>query len=64
MSMTSFCDSAGVRAIVIAHSQARSKGVEMRLVVRSAQVKRLFEITNLDTLLRVYPDPASALADA
>lgn len=64
MSLTSFCDSSGVRAIAKAHGHARSKGIELRLVVRSAQVKRLFEITNLDTLVHIYPDASAALADA
>jgi anti-sigma B factor antagonist len=62
LSATGFCDSAGVRALALAARQAAAAGGEVRLVVTSAAVRRVFEIVELDRVMRVYPSLAEALA--
>ena len=42
MSPTTFCDSAGVRAVMLAYRQAVATGCELRLVIGSAGVMRIF----------------------
>ncbi len=61
MSRTTFCDCAGVRALLCAASQALRAGVEMRVVARARPVLRTFEITGLQLALRVYPTAADAV---
>jgi anti-anti-sigma factor len=42
MSTTTFCDCAGARAIVQARKRAAASGSELRVVVTTPQVRRLF----------------------
>jgi anti-sigma B factor antagonist len=63
MTATTYCDSMGFRALVMAHQQARDGNVELRLVVPpSAYVLRVMAVMSLDTVLRVYPSLDGALA--
>ena len=62
MTGTTFCDSAGVRAIMLSHRQASSQGSELRLVVSSPGVHRVFSIIGAGELVQIHPDLASALA--
>src|SRR5262245_40882234 len=62
MTATTFCDSAGIRALVLAHSQAAASGAELRLAVSSASVLRILALVGLDGLLAVYPSLPEALA--
>jgi anti-sigma B factor antagonist len=55
MSATRFCDCAGARAIVRAHRRAADSGTELRLVVTTAPVRRIFSLTGVDRLLQIYP---------
>jgi anti-sigma B factor antagonist len=55
MTGTRFCDSMGLRALVLAHKQAAAHHAELRLVITSAAVLRVMAITKLDTVLRIYP---------
>jgi anti-sigma B factor antagonist len=55
MTATRFCDSTGLRALVLAHKQAAAHHTELRLVITSAGVLRVMAITKLDTVLRIYP---------
>jgi anti-sigma B factor antagonist len=55
MTATRFCDSMGLRALVLAHKQAAAQNAELRLVITSAEVRRVVAITQLDTVLRIYP---------
>ena len=56
MTGTRFCDSTGLRALVLAHKQAAAHHTELRLVITSANVLRVLAITKLDTVLRIYPN--------
>jgi anti-sigma B factor antagonist len=63
MGGTTFCDSAGVNALVRAYKRSSASGAEMRLVVTAPGVQRVLAITGVDGLIDVYPSVAAALAD-
>ena len=63
MSGTTFCDSAGVNALVRAYKRACACGAVMRLVVTAPSVRRVLAITGVDSLVDVYPSVAAALTD-
>jgi anti-sigma B factor antagonist len=64
MAGTTFCDSAGVNALVRAHKRATADGAEIRLVVASLGVQRVLAITGVDRLIPVYPTMTAALDEA
>ena len=61
MSRTTFCDAAGIRAIIRAHIRARSLDTGLRVVLASPVVRRIFQLTRVDELVRVYPALGMAL---
>jgi anti-sigma B factor antagonist len=67
MSATTFCDSAGVQAIIDAYNQvaARNKdaatGTQLRLV--ASAVRRIITLVGIDQLIPVYSSVEAALAD-
>jgi len=63
MADTTFCDSAGVNALVRAHKRATANGAEIRLVVASLGVHRVLAITGVDRLIPVYPSMTASLAE-
>ena len=63
MGETTFCDSAGVNALVRAHKRATANGAEIRLVVASLGVQRVLAITGVDRLIPVYPSMTASLAE-
>ena len=62
MSRTEFCDTAGLHALVVAHKQAADDGREVRLVVTSATVLRIFAITGFDQVISSFSRLDQALA--
>jgi anti-sigma B factor antagonist len=60
MSETTFCDSAGVHAIITAQQQFATSGTQLRLVATA--VLRILTVTGIDELIPVYPTLAAALA--
>ena len=62
MSKTSFCDSAGVSALVRTFRQASADAIAMRLAVGTAAVRRVLSITGVDRLIDTYPSVAASLA--
>jgi anti-sigma B factor antagonist len=62
MSKTTFCDSAGVSALVRASRRAAASSSELRLVVSTPAVQRVLSITGVDRLLDVFPSVAASLA--
>jgi anti-sigma B factor antagonist len=63
MSQTVFCDSAGMGALVQAHNRAKADGGEVRLVITSASVLRIFALVGADQLLPIFTSLPDALAD-
>jgi anti-anti-sigma factor len=64
MSLTTFCDSAGARQLLLAHKRVAAGGGELRLVTSAASLRLIFEITGLDRLLPVFATLDAALAAA
>lgn len=64
MSATTFCDSAGLNALVRAFKRATASGSGMRVVVSARAVQRVLAITGVDHLIDIYPTVAAAMAAA
>jgi anti-sigma B factor antagonist len=64
MSLTRFCDSSGLQALVAAHRRARAGDGEMLLVIPDAAVLRVFAITGMDQVIPNFASLAEALAQA
>jgi anti-sigma B factor antagonist len=62
MGGTTFCDSAGVHALVRAFKRASANSTQMRLVVAAPGVQRVLSITGVDHLIGIYPTVAASLA--
>lgn len=62
LSKTTFCDSAGVSALVRTFRRASASAAGMRLVVGTPAVQRVLSITGVDRLLDVFPSVAASLA--
>jgi anti-anti-sigma factor len=60
---TSFCDCAGVSALVCAHRQAAVAGAQLRLVAPSVPVRRTIKLTAAHNVLGTYFSMDDALAD-
>jgi anti-sigma B factor antagonist len=58
---TRFCDSAGIREIIIARRLARASNVQLRLAVPPGPLTPVFSITSLDQVVPIYPTLAAAL---
>ena len=64
LSKTSFCDSAGVGALVRTFRRAAASTGTMRLVVSTPAVQRVLSITGVDRLVDTFPSVAASLAGA
>lgn len=62
LSKTTFCDSAGVSALVRTFRRATATGSVMRLVVGTSAVERVLSITGVDRLMDIFPTVAASLA--
>jgi anti-sigma B factor antagonist len=58
-----FCDSAGLRVILLANHEARQRHAVFRLVAPSEPLTRVLELAGALPLLDVFPDARSALQD-
>lgn len=55
-----FIDTTGIREVALAHRRAAADRAELRLVIPQ-RLQRLFVITGLHNVLRIYPDLSTAL---
>lgn len=62
MSTTTFCDCAGVGALIGAYLLAQERQVEFRLVLDAPAVHRILELTGAGQFLDVHPTMSSALS--
>jgi anti-sigma B factor antagonist len=62
MSKTTFCDSAGVSALVATFRQAVRCSSGLRLVVGTPAVRRVLSLTGVDRLMEMFPSVAACLA--
>src|SRR6202012_2573695 len=61
LTRTRFCDSAGVQAIARAAEQSAASGSELRIALGDSPVARVFQLTGLDQVMRVYHDVKQSL---
>lgn len=61
MSRTTFCDSAGVSALVRAFRRATENGTKFQLVATSPAVLRVLQITGVDRLIDIHSTVTEAL---
>jgi anti-sigma B factor antagonist len=54
MSRTTFCDSAGSRVLLRAHTRAGGMKTDLRLVIAGQAVRRVFEISGTDQIMHIY----------
>ena len=65
LTATSFCDSAGIRALTHIHSEAAGRGAQLRLAVApGGPVIRVLQMMALVSLLHTYPSTEAAAGDA
>jgi anti-sigma B factor antagonist len=62
LSKTSFCDSAGVSALVRVFRRAATSESAMRMVVSTPAIQRVLSITGVDRLVDTFPSVAASLA--
>ena len=62
LSKTSFCDSAGVSALVRIFRRAATRESAMRMAVSTPAVQRVLSITGVDRLVDTFPSVAASLA--
>jgi anti-sigma B factor antagonist len=62
MSETAFCDSTGLNVLVRAHKQLEAEDRELRLVIREPSLLRIFAVTGVDTMFRLFPSLDEAVA--
>jgi anti-sigma B factor antagonist len=64
MTRTQFCDSSGLHTLIAAHKRAQAEAREVRLVIASAAVLRIFALTGMDRMVPNFASLAEALAPA
>ena len=62
MTSTTFCDSAGITALVRATRRAAENGAMMRLAATAQPVLRVLSLVGIDQLVDVYPSVEAARA--
>lgn len=62
MTLTTFCDSAGITAMVRAARRATANGAIMRLAAVTPPVQRVFTLVGIDRLIDMYPSIDAAMA--
>ena len=58
---TVFIDSSGLGALVSHIAECRAKGGDVRLAATGKEVSRALEITQLDKILKIFPDVNEAI---
>ena len=58
---TSFLDSSGLGALIAGLKTARQAGGDLRIAAAGEQVQMVLELTQMNTVLRPYPDVEAAL---
>lgn len=62
MSRTRFCDSAALNVLVRTHQRAQAENGEVRLVIRAADVLRIFAVSGIDRVIPSFLSLEKALA--
>jgi anti-anti-sigma factor len=62
MTATTFCDSAGITALVRAARRASANGATMRLAANATSLLRVLSLLGVDKLIGIYPSVDAARA--
>jgi anti-sigma B factor antagonist len=62
LSATTFCDSAGARALLTAHQRAAAGNAQFWAAVPPGAVRQMLTLLALDTILLIFPSVTEALA--
>ena len=62
MAANEFCDSSGISELVMAQKRAREAMGEVRLVMRDPAVRRIFKVTGVDGIFRIFERLEDAVA--
>ena len=58
MSGVEFCDSTGMNVLLAAHRRAQEQGGDLALAAPRATVRKILQVTGLETVFTVVADPA------
>ena len=61
MSGVEFCDSTGMNVLLAAHRRAREQGGYLELARPGPAVRKILQVTGLETVFTVLEDPAAAV---
>jgi anti-sigma B factor antagonist len=62
MTLTTFCDSAGINALARAVRRAAASSAKIRVAAGAPAVLRVFTLVGIDRVIDVHPSVAAALA--
>ena len=62
MTANDFCDSSGISELVMAQKRAREANGEVRLVMSGPVVRRIFKVTGVDGIFRIFGSLEDAVA--
>jgi anti-sigma B factor antagonist len=62
LTSTVFCDSSGVRQLLLSHNYADFHDAQMRFVIPGGSVLRVLTLTGIDQFLSVYPNLDAAVS--
>lgn len=63
MSANTFCDSSGIRALVLGMQEAKVADCDLRIVMGGPSVRRIFRLTGVDQVLKIFESLDEATAD-
>jgi anti-sigma B factor antagonist len=61
MTANEFCDSSGISELVMAQKRARAAAGEVRLVMNDSVVRRIFKVTGVDGIFRIFESLETAV---
>jgi anti-sigma B factor antagonist len=62
MTGTQFCDTVGIQVLVGAHKRAVAEDGQLRLVISSPHILRIFAVTGIDRVIPLFASLEGALA--
>jgi anti-sigma B factor antagonist len=64
MSGVGFCDSTGMNVLLAAQRRAREQGGDVQLAGPRPAVRKILQVTGLDSVFIVHDDPATVVPPA
>jgi len=63
MSGVEFCDSTGMNVLLAAHRRAREQGGDLELAAPRPAIKKILQVTGLESVFTVVDDPAAVVSE-